>query len=55
MKRTLQPGISVATVTIFHPDTEEIDNAATKQHIIRLAEASLNSITVAGSNGDGAR
>lgn len=51
--RPLRPGVSVATVTLFEDDNEEIDVPGVKSHVLRLAKAGVNSITFAGSNGEG--
>ncbi|KIW42227.1 uncharacterized protein PV06_05791 [Exophiala oligosperma] len=53
-RRTLKPGVSVATVTLFNTKDEEIDVVAMKKHVVRLAKAGVNSIVLAGSNGEGA-
>lgn len=51
--RSLKPGVSVATVTLFTGEDEELDIAGLQTHCLRLAKAGVNSITFAGSNGEG--
>ncbi|KIW90824.1 uncharacterized protein Z519_08607 [Cladophialophora bantiana CBS 173.52] len=53
-RRSLKPGVSVATVTLFDAETEDIDVVAMQFHVLRLAKAGINSVTIAGSNGEGA-
>ena len=47
--RTLKPGVSVATVSLFKDENEEIDIQGLQYHVLRLARAGVNSITFAGS------
>jgi 4-hydroxy-2-oxoglutarate aldolase len=49
----MMPGIYVPTVAFFDPETEELDLETTAQHAIKLARASVQGITVQGSNGEG--
>jgi dihydrodipicolinate synthase/N-acetylneuraminate lyase len=51
--RTLKPGVSVATVSLFKGENEDIDIQGLQHHVLRLARAGVNSITFAGSNGEG--
>ncbi|OAL35233.1 hypothetical protein AYO20_05487 [Fonsecaea nubica] len=50
--RPLRPGINVPMVTIFDPETEDVDVKAIAKHAVRLAKAGLSSITCQGSNGE---
>ncbi|EXJ78165.1 hypothetical protein A1O3_09326 [Capronia epimyces CBS 606.96] len=50
--RALKPGVNVPIVTIFKPETEDLDLEAIAKHVVRLAEAGLTSITCQGSNGE---
>ncbi|RFU30238.1 hypothetical protein B7463_g6088, partial [Scytalidium lignicola] len=50
--RPLTPGIYVATVVFFDPETEDIDFKTVASHAIRLARAGITGITVQGSNGE---
>ncbi|OAP63740.1 hypothetical protein AYL99_02967 [Fonsecaea erecta] len=50
--RPLRPGINVPMVTIFDPETEDVDVKAVAKHAVRLAKAGLSSITCQGSNGE---
>lgn len=50
--RPLRPGINVPMVTLFDPETEDVDVDAVAKHAVRLARAGLSSITCQGSNGE---
>ena len=54
VQRPLKAGIYVPTVTIFQPDSEDLDTAAIAKHAVRLATGGLTGITVQGSNGEAA-
>lgn len=48
----LRPGIYSPVMTFFDPDTEDVDYATTRKHVVRLAEAGLEGIVTMGSNGE---
>lgn len=50
----LRPGLYAPSVTIFQPDTEELDLESQKKHTVRLAQAGLVGIVAFGSNGEAA-
>ncbi|KAK5556589.1 hypothetical protein LTR46_005101 [Exophiala xenobiotica] len=50
--RPLKPGVNVPMVAFFHPETEDVDVAATAKHAVRLAKAGLTAVTTQGSNGE---
>ncbi|PSN69716.1 dihydrodipicolinate synthase [Corynespora cassiicola Philippines] len=52
LRRPLMPGIYVPTVAFFDPSTENVDEATTAAHAVRLAKAGVAGITTQGSNGE---
>jgi L-threo-3-deoxy-hexylosonate aldolase len=53
-KRPLLPGAFAASLTFFHPESEELDLEVLEKHIRRLAEAGITGIIALGSNGEAA-
>ena len=48
----LRPGIYVPTVTLFDPETEDLDIPTIKRHAVRMAAAGLAGLVTMGSNGE---
>jgi len=51
-RNPLRPGIYSPVMTFFKPDTEDLDLATIRKHVVRLAEAGLVGIVTMGSNGE---
>ncbi|OQV05085.1 hypothetical protein CLAIMM_09878 [Cladophialophora immunda] len=52
MSPQLQPGVYVATLTFFDPQSHGLDTPTLKKHIARLAAAGVTGIIALGSNGE---
>lgn len=50
--RPLCPGVYAATLTFFHPETNDLDIPILHKHIVRLAKAGITGVVVMGSNGE---